>query len=167
MNEIHIPDDSKKVNTILNDFPKVSSELGKLKNTQVNLNIDNTVKPVSQHLRRVPFHIRQKIESKIDELLKLDIIEPVSEASPWVSALLAIPKPKTVNDVRIVVDMRKPNTAIQRTHHSIPTVDETFEKFNQCTVFSKIDLLHGYHQIELHPEPRPITTFSSHKVDGG
>ena len=104
MNEIHIPDDSKKVNTILNDFPKVSSELGKLKNTQVNLNIDNTVKPVSQHLRRVPFHIRQKIESKIDELLKLDIIEPVSEASPWVSPLLAVPKPKTV-DVRIVIDM--------------------------------------------------------------
>ena len=30
-------------------------------------------------------------------------------------------------------------------------------------MFSKIDLLHGYHQIELHPESRPITTFSSHK----
>ena len=29
-------------------------------------------------------------------------------------------------------------------------------------MFSKIDLLHGYHQIELHPESRPITTFSSH-----
>ena len=59
--------------------------------------------------------------------------------------------------------MRKPNTAIKRTHHPIPTIDETFEKFNQCTVFSKIDLLHGYHQIELHPGSRPITTFSSHK----
>ena len=30
-------------------------------------------------------------------------------------------------------------------------------------MFSKIDLLHGYHQIELHPESRPITTFYSHK----
>ena len=59
--------------------------------------------------------------------------------------------------------MRKPNTAIKRTHHPIPTIDETFEKFNQRTVFSKIDLLHGYHQIDLHPESRPITTFSSHK----
>ena len=29
-------------------------------------------------------------------------------------------------------------------------------------MFSKIDLLHGYHQIELHPESRPIATFSSH-----
>ena len=31
------------------------------------------------------------------------------------------------------------------------------------TVFSKIGLLHRYHQIELHPESRPITTFSLHK----
>ena len=105
----------------------------------------------------------KKIESKIDELLKLDIIEPVLEASPWVSSLLAVPKPKTVDDVRIVVDMQKPNTAIQRTHHPIPTGDEAFEKFNQCTLFSKIDLLHRYHKIELHPESRPITTFSLHK----
>ena len=59
--------------------------------------------------------------------------------------------------------MRKPNTAIKRTRHPIPITDETFEKFNQCTVFSKINLLHGYHQIDLHPESRPITTFSSHK----
>lgn len=166
VNDINMPSNSDKVSDILNDFPEVTSGLGKLKNTQVKLNIDTTVKPVSQHLRRVPFHIRNKIESKIDELLKLDIIEPVSEATPWVSPLLAVPKdpknPKN-DDVRIVVDMRKPNTAIKRTHHPIPTVDETFEKFNQCKVFSKIDLLHGYHQIELHPESRPITTFSSHK----
>ena len=59
--------------------------------------------------------------------------------------------------------MQKPNTAIQRTHHPIPTGDEAFEKFNQCTLFSKIDLLHRYHKIELHPESRPITTFSLHK----
>ena len=30
-------------------------------------------------------------------------------------------------------------------------------------MFSKIDLLHRYHQIELHPESTPIITFSSHE----
>lgn len=30
------------------------------------------------------------------------------------------------------------------------------------TVFSKLDLNHGYHQIELSPESRYITTFSTH-----
>ena len=160
-----MPRNSDKVRIILHDFPEVTSGLGKLINNQVKLNIDTTVKPVSQHLSLLSFHIRKKNESKIDELLKLDIIEPVSEATSWVSPLLAVPKdPKNLknDDVRIAVDMQKPNTAIKRTHHPIPTIDETFAKFNQCTVFSKIDLLHGYHQIELHPESRPITTFSSH-----
>ena len=63
VNDINMPSNSDKVSDILNDFPEVTSGLGKLKNTQVKLNIDTTVKPVSQHLRRVPFHIRNKIES--------------------------------------------------------------------------------------------------------
>ena len=29
-------------------------------------------------------------------------------------------------------------------------------------MYSKVDLNHGYHQIELHPESRPITTFITH-----
>ena len=132
INVINMPSNSDKVSNILHNFPEVTSGLGKLINTQVKLNIDTTVKPVSHYWRRVPFHIRRKIESKIDVLLKLDIIEPVSEATPWVSPLLGIPKvpknPKN-DDVRIVVDMQKPNTAIKQTHHPIPTIDETFEKF--------------------------------------
>ena len=160
VNEIHSPEEHKEVSSILNNFPEVTSGLGKLKNTQVKLDKDDTIKPVSQHLRRVPFHIRKKIESKIDELLQLDIIEQASEATLWVSPLLAVPKG---DDLRVVVNIRKPKTAIKRTHHPIPTIDETFEKFNQCKLFSKIDLLHGYHQIELNPESRLTTTFSSHK----
>ena len=134
-----MPSNSDKVSNILHNFPEVTSGLGKLINTQVKLNIDTTVKPVSHYLRRVPFHIRRKIESKIDVLLKLDITEPVSEATPWVSPLLGIPKvpknPKN-DDVRIAVDIQKPNTAIKRTHHPIPTIDETFEKFinAQCLI---------------------------------
>ena len=32
-----------------------------------------------------------------------------------------------------------------------------------ATVFSKIDLNKGYHQLELHPNSRPITTFRTHQ----
>ena len=33
---------------------------------------------------------------------------------------------------------------------------------NGCKVFSKIDLNQGYHQIPLHPDSKPLTTFSTH-----
>ena len=33
---------------------------------------------------------------------------------------------------------------------------------NGCKIFSKIDLNQGYHQIPLHSDSRPLTTFSTH-----
>ena len=67
------------------------------------------------------------------------------------------------NKTCLVVDMRQANKAIKRCHHPIPTLEELLEKFNGCTVFSKLDLKHGYHLIELAPESRYITVFSSHR----
>ena len=58
--------------------------------------------------------------------------------------------------------MRAPNTAIRREHHITPTVDDIVAQLNGSTVFSKLDLNNGYHQIELAPESRYITTFSTH-----
>ena len=144
---------------IVQEFPKVFSGLGKLKNTEIQFNINKDVKPVSQHLRRMPFHVRKKVERKIQELIKLDIIEEVKEATPWVSPVQAVPKGE---DVRIVVDMRQANRAIERTHYPVPTLEELLEEFNGHTVFSKLDFIHGYHQIALAEESRKLTTFITH-----
>ena len=73
-----------------------------------------------------------------------------------------MPKPKSPNEVRICVDMRIPNTAIQRERHITPTLDDILCDLNGATVFSKLDLNNGYHQLELHEESRYITTFSTH-----
>ena len=39
---------------------------------------------------------------------------------------------------------------------------EVLEKLNQSTVFSKLDLRLGFHQLELHEYSTPITTFITH-----
>ena len=59
--------------------------------------------------------------------------------------------------------MRKPNTAIKRNHFPIPTLDELLMQFNNCKIFSKLDLNNGYHQISLHPKSRELTTFITHE----
>ena len=58
--------------------------------------------------------------------------------------------------------MRRANEAIIRERYPIPTVDEVLQCLNQSTVFSKLDLKWGYHQLELHPDSRSITTFTTH-----
>ena len=153
--------ESKEGMMLKNKFPTVFQGLGKLKDFQLKLNIDSSVKPVSQHLRRIPFHVRKKVETKLEQLIELDIIEPVDSTSSnsWISPVIAVPKG---NDIRMVVDMRQANSAIQRSYYPVPTLEELLDEFRGCTLFSKVDLFNGYHQIELAPESREITTFITH-----
>ena len=79
----------------------------------------------------------------------------------WVSPLVIVPKKNA--GVRVCVDMRMANAAIKRERHPTPTVDDLIHILNGATVFSKLDLRAGYHQIPLAPESRYITTFATHK----
>ena len=45
----------------------------------------------------------------------------------------------------------------------MPTVDDVLYQLNGSTVFSKLDLRWGFHQIELEEQSRKITTFITHK----
>ena len=57
------------------------------------------------------------------------------------------------------MDMRRVNEVILRTRHPIPTIYELLIDMNGVTVFSKLDLKWGFHQIELDTESRDLTTF--------
>ena len=43
--------------------------------------------------------------------------------------------------------MRMANQAIKRERHPMPTVEDLIHKLNGATVFSKLDLRSGYHQL--------------------
>lgn len=144
-------------------YPSVFTGIGKLKDHQVKLHIDRNVAAVAQPHRRIPFHMRKKLETELERLEQQGIIEPVDGPTPWVSPVVVAPKPKNPNEIRMCIDMRLPNRAIQRERHVTPTVDDLIHDLNGSCVFSKIDLKSGYHQLELHPESRYITTFSTHK----
>ena len=58
--------------------------------------------------------------------------------------------------------MHLANQAIQRVRHLIPTVDDVSLDLNCAQYFSKLDLTQAYHQLELDPKSRYITTFSTH-----
>ena len=142
---------------ILEKFPSVFCGIGKLKDRQVKIHVKPDADPVAQPLRRTPYQLRAKVEAKVKELLQADIIEAVDTPSSWVNPVVIVPKAN--GEIRLCVDMRRANEAIQRVRHPIPTVDELLQSMNGSTVFSKLDLKWGYHQIELDPESRDITTF--------
>ena len=147
---------------ILDEFPEVVSGMGACKGKPVRIHVDPSVKPVAQPHRRIPFPVRKKVEEKLLELEKADIIEKAEGPTPWISPVVIVPKPRNPDEIRICVDMRAVNQAIIRERHIIPTVDDITNDLNGCKLFSKLDLKQGYHQIMLHPESRHLTTFSTH-----
>ena len=142
-------------------YPKVFTGVGKLKDFELKLRVDPNVPPVAQKLRRVPFALRDKVKAKINELLEGDIIERVEGPTTWASPVVVAPKPS--GEIRLCVDMPRANEAINRERLPIPTVDEVLEELNGSTVFSKLDLRHGFHQVELYTDSRDITTFVTHE----
>ena len=147
---------------ICKQYPEVFTGMGKMKDVKVKFHIDPEIKPVVQPHRRIPFHMRKRVEDEIERLEKLDIIEKVDGPTPWVSPIVAMPKPKKPEEIRICVDMRIPNQAIKRTRHIMPTLDDILMRLNGAKVFSKVDLNAGYHQLELDESSRNITAFSTH-----
>ncbi len=145
---------------IVKEYPECFQGLGKLKDYQAKIHIDPNVTPVAQNARRIPFSMREKVDKKIQEMLDLDIIEKVEGPTPWVSPVVVIPK--SGDDIRLTVDMRRANEAVIRERHPIPTFDEILENMNGSDKFSKLDLNMGFHQVELEPESRGITTFAVH-----
>ena len=58
--------------------------------------------------------------------------------------------------------MREANKAIPCVHRVMPTLDDIIHELNGATVFSHVDMNHGYHQLELKENSRDITTCATH-----
>lgn len=161
LNIIHFAFTTSVSSSIPEQYPTLfDGKMGKIDGVKVKLHINKDVPPVSQRHRRIPFHARKDVEAELKRLEDLDVIEPVSGPTPWVSPVVIVPKKS--KGVRICIDMREANKAISREKHPMPTVEDLMADLNSSVVFSKLDLSNAYHQLELDEESRYITTFSTH-----
>lgn len=150
------------VQCVVQKHPNIFRGLGKLRHQTVELLVDKDVKPVTQHQRRIPFHLRAKVDAELSRLQDEDIIErvPDTEATEWISPIVIVPKKE--DKIRLCIDMRAANTAIKRIRHPIPTVQDISHELNGAKFVTKLDLTQAYHQLELAPSSRQITTFITH-----
>ena len=158
----NVNDSSPTTEKLIKEYDELFHGLGKLKGYQIKLHNDESVPPVAQPHRRVPFHVRQQLEEQLKQDEELGVVERIEGPTPWVSPIVVAPKPKSLGKVRVCVDMRQANQAIKRERHITPTIKEIIGDLNGAKVFSKLDLNQGYNQLELAPESRYITTFGTH-----
>lgn len=132
------------VNCIVN---KINDKIGKIKDVVVEIPIKGNVKAVQQPYRRIPAPLEKVVEKKIDDLLGKDIIEKVN-FSNWISPLVVVPKPDSLDGVRICVDMRRANEAVARENHPLPTIENFLPELGNATIFSKLDVREAFHQVD-------------------
>ena len=69
---------------------------------------------------------------------------------------------KKNDSIKICVDMRLPNKAIECERHVTFTIDDIISELNGAQLFSKMDLYIAYHQLVIPEESRYITIFTTH-----
>lgn len=116
--------------------------------------------PVYKRNYRMPHAQKSIVKEKIEELIDKKIIEPSS--SPYNSPLLLVPKKSTDGkpNWRLVIDYRDVNKKIIPDKYPLPRISDILDSLGRCKFFSIIDLQSAFHQIELEPESRDITSFS-------
>ena len=78
--------------SLIDQYPSVFHGIEKLKDYEVKLHIDETVTPIAQSARRIPFHSRKKVSAELKKLEEQGSIEKVEGPTSWVSPLVVIPK---------------------------------------------------------------------------
>lgn len=51
--------------------------------------------------------------------------------------------------IRIYIDYKKLNKVILKNKYPFPRIDDLFDQLKDASVFSKIDLISGYHQFKV------------------
>lgn len=116
--------------------------------------------PVVCPPRHIPSALRSRLKDELDDIEKMDIIQKVIEPTDWVNVLVVIEKPKT-RKLRICLDPRPLNKAIQRPHYPLPTFDDITPKLAGAQYFSLLDARSEYWAIKLSQESSILTTFNT------
>ena len=97
----------------------------------------------------------KELKLQLQELLDKGFIHP--SVSPWGALVLFIKKKD--DTLRLCVDYRQQNKMTVKNKYPLPRIDDLFDRLKGASVFLKIDLRSGYHQLRIKDTDVHKTTF--------
>ncbi|GJV32972.1 putative reverse transcriptase domain-containing protein [Tanacetum coccineum] len=144
---------------IVQDFPEVFPEdlPGIPPTRQVEFQIDLILgaAPVAQAPYRLAPSEMKELSDQLKELSDKGFIKPSS--SPWGAPVLFVKKKD--GSFRMCIDYQELNKLKVRNRYPLPRIDDLFDQLQGSSIYSKIDLRSGYHQLRVHEEDILKTAF--------
>jgi len=113
--------------------------------------------PGTQPIHKAPYRMAptelRELKEQLQELLGRGFICP--SVSPWGAPVLFVKKKD--GSMRMCIDYRELNRVIIKNKYPLPRIDDLFDQLKGASVFSKIDLFSGYHQLRVREEDIPKT----------
>ncbi|GJV62081.1 putative reverse transcriptase domain-containing protein [Tanacetum coccineum] len=134
---------------IVQDFPEVFLEdlPGLPPTRQVEFQID--LVPGAAPVARAPYRLApsemKELSEQLKELSDKGFIRPSS--SPWGAPVLFVKKKD--GSFRMCIDYRELNKLTVKNRYPLPRIDDLFDQLQGSSVYSKIDLRSGYHQLRV------------------
>ncbi|TYK07688.1 ty3-gypsy retrotransposon protein [Cucumis melo var. makuwa] len=119
------------------------------------------LEPGTAPISRAPYRMApvelKKLKVQLQELLDKGFIRP--SVSPWGAPVLFVKKKD--RSMHLCIDYRELNKVTVKNRYPLPKIDDLFDQLQGATVFSKIDLRSGYHQLRIRDSDIPKTAFRS------
>ncbi|GJX81519.1 putative reverse transcriptase domain-containing protein [Tanacetum coccineum] len=97
----------------------------------------------------------KELAEQLQELTDKGFIRPSS--SPWGAPVLFVKKKD--GSFRMCIDYRELNKLTVKNRYPLPRIDDLFDQLQGSSIYSKIDLRLGYHQLRVREEDIPKTAF--------
>ncbi|XP_038063231.1 uncharacterized protein K02A2.6-like [Patiria miniata] len=131
---------------------------GCLEGPPVNIKLTDSATPYCVTApRRIPLPLLPQLKQELEKMETQGIVKRITEPTEWCAPIVIVPKKN--NQIRLCVDLRQLNKAVQRERFTIPSLEEVLGKIVGAQVFSLLDAKHGFWQIPLASDSQKLTTF--------